>query len=84
MHVVLRPGVVLLAAFALVLVSAGAFMAGLNGASAAGGGPEMRLTAVPPTARSRPARVSRWQSTSLPHLSTAMSSRSPSSTMVMI
>ncbi len=43
MHVILRPGVVLLAALALVLV--GAFMARLDGASAAGGGPEMRLTA---------------------------------------
>ena len=43
MHVVLKPSVVLLAVFALVLV--GALMARLDGASAAGGGPEMRLTA---------------------------------------
>ena len=43
MHVILRPGVVLLAAFALVLV--GAFTARLDGASAVSGGPEMRLTA---------------------------------------
>ncbi len=45
MHTIMRPNVVLLAAFALVLVGAGAFMARLDGASAAGGGPEMRLTA---------------------------------------
>ena len=41
----LRPRVVLLAVFALVLAGAGGFMARLEGASAAGGGPEMRLTA---------------------------------------
>ncbi len=45
MHVILKPSVVLLVAVALVLVGAGAFMARLNEASAAGGGPEMRLTA---------------------------------------
>lgn len=45
MRIILRPSVVLLAACALVLVGAGVFMARLDGASAAGGGPEMRLTA---------------------------------------
>ena len=45
MRVILKPRVVLLAAVALVLVGAGAFMARLDGASAAGGGPEIRLTA---------------------------------------
>ena len=43
MRTIMRPGVVLLAASALVLV--GAFTARLDGASAVSGGPEMRLTA---------------------------------------
>ena len=45
MHVFLKPNVVLLAASALVLVGVGAFMVRLDGASAIGGGPEMRLNA---------------------------------------
>lgn len=45
MRTILRPSIVLLVALVLVVVGSGTFMAPLDGASASGGGPEMRLRA---------------------------------------